>query len=315
MSNNNIQASVIVPMKNAEDFIEKTIQNILLQENISYEIIVVNDQSTDRSLQIVEDFNNPIIKIVEGKGTGIADALNAGYSAAQGDILIRCDADDYLTPQNRLKQQYELIKSSSYEAICGNFSGISEDEIELGSFNCGDSIKDITDDLKKNITKSHFCSYAITKALFNKSGGFRSYFVTAEDVDFQLRLTKHTNIMYYPQNWYIYRLHSHSITHTQSEETKLKYEQQAKRFQQQRLTTGKDDLDLGIAEIIHDNPNTDATDAEKHSWGILISHCWRLHNDNNKKEACKLISKALAKRPFNLTLIKHFIMLNLKKIP
>ena len=313
-SSNNIQVSVVVPMRNAQQYIAKTLKNILKQQQVRLEIVIVDDKSTDESAAIVRSFNDPRIKLLNGSGVGIAAALNLGYGAASGEIIIRCDADDYLCSNDRLIKQYQFLSNNTdFEAVCGNFLAMDQYDNHLGSFNCGDVSMDITEKIKNGELGCHFCTYAIKRTLFNKVGGFRPYFITAEDIDFQLRIAEHTNVMYFPDDWYIYRLHADSITHVQPEKTKLAYEAMAKTLQKQRLSTGKDDLELGIAEPISDkNDSGKPSSATTHAMNLAIGNSWRLHNQGEKKEALIILFKLFKSNPFSLALVKHMILLALK---
>ena len=313
-SNNNIQISVVVPMRNAEKYIAKTLQSILDQQLVRLEIIIVDDMSTDQSAAIVKSLNDPRIKLLNGPGIGIAAALNLGYCAASGEVIVRCDADDYLCPNDRLIKQYQFLSiNTDFEAVCGNFLAMDQYDNHLGSFNCGDVSMNITEKIKNGELGCSFCTYAIKRTLFNKVGGFRPYFITAEDIDFQLRLAEHTNVIYFPDDWYIYRLHADSITHVQPEKTKLAYEAMAKTLQKQRLSTGKDDLELGIAEPISDkNDSGKPSSATTHAMNLAIGNSWRLHNQGEKKEALIILFKLFKSNPFSLALVKHMILLALK---
>lgn len=315
VNNKNLFVSVIIPMKNAEKYIAKTLASILEQTGVTLEIIVIDDQSTDRSAEIVQAFNNPQIKLIKGKGAGIAEALNLGYRSATAEILTRCDADDYFCPNDRLYQQAKFLnENSDFEAVCGNFYGMDQHDNHLGSFHCGNSPFDITDNLKNGIIKPHFGSYAIRKKLFNRIGGFRPFFVTAEDIDFQLRVSEHTKVMYFPQHWYVYRLHSNSITHTQRENTKIEYEATAKKFQRQRLNTGKDDIDLGVAAQIDDTSDTSIPKSAKaHAINLALGNSWDLHAKQQKTDAIRLLANLLKKNPTSLAIIKNLILLFVKK--
>lgn len=309
-----IQVSVVVPMKNAEKYISKTLNNILQQTNVEFEVIVVNDQSSDASADIVNSFNNPKIKLLEGLGLGISEALNLGYRSANGAVIVRCDADDYICPDDRLYKQVEFLNTNpTYQAVCGNFYGMDQHDNHLGSFSCGETQSDITDTIKSGITKSHWGSYAIRKELFEKLEGFRPYFVTAEDVDFQLRIVEHARVMYFPDHWYIYRLHADSITHTQKEHTRLKYEATARRFQTQRLNVGSDDLQLGKANLIDEHEDTShASSAKDHAINLVIANSWQLHDGDQKIKAFTLLFQVYKKNPTSLSLLKHLILLLLK---
>ncbi len=313
-SSNNIQISVVIPMRNAEKYIEKTLLNILQQQKINFEIIVVDDKSTDQSANIVKSFGDNRIILINGLGLGIAEALNVGYKHTNSEIIVRCDADDFICPDDRLYRQYTFLNNNvHYQAVCGNFSGIDQHDNNLGSFNCGDTQLDITENVKKGYLKSHFGTYAIKKELFNKLGGFRNFFITAEDVDFQLRIVDFTKIMYFPDQWYAYRLHAESITHTQRENTRHKFEEAAKLFQKQRLISGQDDLERGVASPIDEKrDSSNATPARDHAINLAIASSWQLHEQHQKKSALNLLFKIYKKNPTSFNTLKNLILLALK---
>jgi glycosyltransferase involved in cell wall biosynthesis len=317
LNNKNMRVSVVVPMKNAEKYIANTLSNLLQQEHIDLEIVVVNDGSNDKSVEIVRTYNDPRIVLIDGLGKGIAEALNLGYRTATADIIARCDADDYFCPNDRLYQQAKfLTENPDFEAVCGNFYGMDQHDNHLGSFNCGDIPEEISTQLREGNVKPHFCSYAITKNIFSKVGGFRPYFVTAEDIDFSLRLAEQTRVMYFPDHVYIYRLHGSSITHTQPKDSRVKFEQAAKRFQQQRQLNGVDDIQLGRAkEIDEKNDLSEASSAKNHVIDLCIGNSWQLHSQQQKSEAIRLLWNIYKKNPTSLNLLKQLMLLISKKTP
>ncbi|HSS95799.1 MAG TPA: glycosyltransferase family 2 protein, partial [Terriglobales bacterium] len=96
--------SVIMPMRNTEQFVSAALGSILNGNEASIEVIVVDDKSTDRSRDRVLEFSDRRIRMVPGPGRGVAAAMNAGLTAANGTIIMFCDSDDEY-PAGRLKQQ------------------------------------------------------------------------------------------------------------------------------------------------------------------------------------------------------------------
>jgi glycosyltransferase involved in cell wall biosynthesis len=308
-----LQCSVIVPMRNAEKYIKATISNLLEQEDITFEIIVVNDKSTDNSEIIVNSFNDNRIVLVQGPGSGIAEALNTGYRLAKGEIIVRCDADDFLCDNYRLSRQYHWLKRHpDFDAVCGGFAGMDELGNSIGDFTFETLSKDITHELSMGSTRTHFGTYAIKSNLYKKVGGFRPYFTTAEDIDFQLRVSEHGRVMYLPEIVYIYRLHSSSITHTQAETTKLEYEKSARLFQQQRVNTGMDDIQRGNSKKIIEDKLSLPTSSIKHAEGIIIGNAWKLHANGEKLKALKLAFLGFRKNPMSISILKCILLLLLK---
>lgn len=90
--------SIIVPIYNTEKYLEKCIQSILNQKYKNFELILINDGSTDNSLEICKKYaiNNKKIKIIDKHNEGIAKTRNIGINLAEGDYISFVDSDDYI---------------------------------------------------------------------------------------------------------------------------------------------------------------------------------------------------------------------------
>tara|TARA_R110002020_G_scaffold454448_1_gene669900 strand:- start:18890 stop:19822 length:933 start_codon:yes stop_codon:yes gene_type:complete len=89
-----LRFSVIIPLYNKEHFIANTIESVLKQSFSNYEILIINDSSTDNSLKIAQGFKDKRIHIVTQKNNGLSHARNHGIDLAQGEIIALLDADD-----------------------------------------------------------------------------------------------------------------------------------------------------------------------------------------------------------------------------
>lgn len=112
--------SVIIPAYNAELFISKTLDSILLQSWKSWEIIVVNDGSKDNTESIVKSYadRDDRIILINQQNSGCSSAKNTGLYAAKGDYIQYLDADDLLS-NNKLEEQVKAISSNRMHiAVC-----------------------------------------------------------------------------------------------------------------------------------------------------------------------------------------------------
>lgn len=98
MQGKTILVSVIIPAYNAACFIEETIRSIREQTYSPWEIIVIDDGSTDHTVAICGLINDPRVKITRQKNAGVATARNNGLLAAKGDYVVFFDADDLMSP-------------------------------------------------------------------------------------------------------------------------------------------------------------------------------------------------------------------------
>lgn len=101
--------SVVIPLHNKEKQIENTLQSVFAQTFIDYEIIIVNDGSTDGSTDVVESINDPRIRLINQKNSGVSAARNRGIKEAKGEFIAFLDADDAWKPEY-LETQLKLTK-------------------------------------------------------------------------------------------------------------------------------------------------------------------------------------------------------------
>lgn len=140
--------SVVIPLYNKVNHIENTLKSILAQTYTDYEIVIINDGSTDKSEAIIFKFNDDRIRIYNQKKQGVSIARNFGIEKAKGKLIAFLDADDYWFP-NHLEELANLyhafpncgiycsrykIKTTEYHfqipyfnGIESSFSGIVED--------------------------------------------------------------------------------------------------------------------------------------------------------------------------------------------
>lgn len=117
------KVSIIMPVYNCEHFIAQAIESIFSQSYTNWELIIINDSSTDNTVSICHDFqkkDNRIHIINNNKQKGLAGALNTGLAIAQGSYIARADGDDINTP-NRIADQMHFLKKNPNIAIVGSY--------------------------------------------------------------------------------------------------------------------------------------------------------------------------------------------------
>lgn len=93
-----LKISIIIPVYNAEKYISRCIESWLNQTYSNFELVLINDGSTDQSQKICEDYQNSDnrIKLINTENFGVSHARNVGLNSVQGDLVGFCDADDYV---------------------------------------------------------------------------------------------------------------------------------------------------------------------------------------------------------------------------
>jgi len=125
------EISVIMPVYNTELFLDKAIKSILEQSFKNFEFIIINDGSTDASLEIIQRYkkiDNRII-LINRENKGLIHSLNEGIENSKGEYIARMDADDISFP-NRFEEQIKLIKKDNAD-ICGSHFFIINEEDEF----------------------------------------------------------------------------------------------------------------------------------------------------------------------------------------
>ncbi|MGB9590871.1 MAG: glycosyltransferase family 2 protein, partial [Candidatus Hydrothermia bacterium] len=96
---NDLMASVLIPVRNREKFIGHAIESALAQDFRNYEVIVIDNASEDKTRDIVRGFRDPMLRLIENPMGSIALALNTGLAAARGKYILQLDSDDAYTKE------------------------------------------------------------------------------------------------------------------------------------------------------------------------------------------------------------------------
>jgi len=90
-----------MPVKNTATFLKTCLNSILQQTELYWELIAIDDHSTDTTWQILQDFakKDKRIKVLQNNGKGIIDALRLAYKNSQGQLITRMDSDDIMRPE------------------------------------------------------------------------------------------------------------------------------------------------------------------------------------------------------------------------
>ncbi len=113
------RASVILPVYNNVDFVLEAIHSILVQTYSDFELIVIDDGSTDGSTFLISQITDPrVIKIFHKTNRGLIASLNEGLKKANGEYIVRMDSDDISTP-DRLAIQIAFMDQNPLIDVCG----------------------------------------------------------------------------------------------------------------------------------------------------------------------------------------------------
>ncbi|BCL59420.1 glycosyl transferase [Desulfomarina profundi] len=224
-----IHVSVIIPAYNAAEFISDTIQSVLAQSYQQFEIVVVDDGSTDLTASIVKRYqakNEGKIRYVFQENGGVSVARNTGIHYAKGSLIAFCDADD-LWSVNHLEVLTQVFKEDhSLGLVHSNIMKIDIFGIEKGVPVREPSLLSgyIYDAIFLRQADIATSSVIFQKKCIEQIGNFDIYlsFLGCEDRDFWLRLTRKYPVKYVDQVLTFYRVRNNSLSRNQSKMLKAR---------------------------------------------------------------------------------------------
>ncbi|RYH11629.1 glycosyltransferase [Tropicimonas sp. IMCC6043] len=288
--------SVIVPSRNNAESIAETLRSFL-DDTVVREAIVVDHRSTDGTVQVARDLGDPRVRVIEDDGRGISRAMNIGLAASTAPYVAKIDADD-LVPRGRFAWQADFLdRTSDVMAVCGAFEAIDDAGRQLETFAATDAARDVTEEYLQQKRPTHFGAWLCRREGWEAVGGFREWFVTAEDIDMPFRLAHAGRISFEPRLSYSYRIRTGSITRTQSNTLREFYENSAIEFARQRLATGSDDLDRGTPPALPSSQSKNHTLAGSQAAGFLTGRAWREHHKGQRIRALRTMAQSVAAAP------------------
>lgn len=203
--------SVVIPTYNRAHLIKESLQSVLAQTLQPYEIIVVDDFSTDHTEDVVNSLNSPLIKYVKNnRKKGANGARNTGILMAQGEYIAFHDSDDLWMP-TKLEKQYDLMKRDRNIDLC--FCSL-ETKNKFGGTRYIPNKKIKSTDISALIKKSSFIS---TQTIFVKSDKAQKILFD-EDIyrlqDWEFLLRFQGNIIHLNQSLVVQKINNSSITKT-----------------------------------------------------------------------------------------------------
>lgn len=186
--------SIVIPLYNKQNCIRETLRSVFNQSYTDFEVLVVDDGSTDGSLDVVKEFNDERLRIIEKPNSGVSATRNAGIAAAANEWIAFLDADDIWTSfhlETLVKVHNQHPKA---EVLCSNYEKFSSNE------NYVDKLEKIEQKMTCFIVKDFYLrlladkhviwssTAVVRKDCFEKVGWFDERLIKGEDLDFWARL-------------------------------------------------------------------------------------------------------------------------------
>ena len=205
--------SIVLPVYNMSLYLQEALESIVQQEFSDFELILIDDGSTDLSYSILQNYVTNAkhsCTLIQFDHVGLPACLNAGIRASKAKYIARMDADDVMMP-NRLKIQYEYLQANREIDILGSWAiEIDKNGLPTNKLTCPQYHNQIVDFLYKGCPLIH-PSLLVKKNIFNY-GMYKELYPSPEDYDLWIRLRHHIVFHNIPQFLIKKRRHNNSVT-------------------------------------------------------------------------------------------------------
>ena len=207
--------SVIIPNYNYARYLDQAIQSVLKQSYDNLELIVVNNGSTDNSLEILEKYEHEI-RLINQPNLGQSGARNSGLSLSTGEFIAFLDADDFWEP-TKLEIQSTLMNSATQLVYCGisPFKDLENERLQsvLPKYkgNCANYFIDLPG---ASIVLSGESTALFSRDLLQNVGLFDAELNSTAGWDFFRRCSRYTNFDFVSEPLVNYRLHSSNMSNS-----------------------------------------------------------------------------------------------------
>lgn len=243
--------SVLMPVYNGEKYIKDALDSVLNQTFKDFELILINDGSTDGTQDIIKTYTDARINYRYQSNQGVAKTLNNAIALANGTYIWRHDADDISLPE-QLQTQLDFLEQHPNFVLVSTQIAFMSDNGKIAY-----DFKQPSDGYFQNkpyikVKRSHFNPYSpithatvlIKKSAFDTIGTYRTEFKTSEDTDLWLRIIEKYDAAVLHYCSYFVRLNATSATQVYKKTNNF-YRELAFQFADERKTKGSDLLQLG----------------------------------------------------------------------
>lgn len=204
--------SIIIPVYNGATTIQATVDSVLKQTFSDFELIVVDDDSTDNTLEILSQYTDSRIQVLSCPHGGAAVSRNRGLKQASGEYIAFLDADDLWTP-DKLEAQLNALQTHPKAAVAYSWTDFLD---EAGNWRQAGRHTRVNGDAFAQMLRSNFLENGsnplICRSALDDVGGFDESLTGGQDWDLYLRLAARYLFVNVPAVQIFYRIRSHSIS-------------------------------------------------------------------------------------------------------
>ena len=204
------QVSVVMSTYNNEATVREAVASILAQTCADFEFLIVNDGSTDRTPEVLGEFDDPRLRLLHNpENIGLTRSLNKAIGLASGPFIARQDADDVSMPQ-RLEKQVAFMREHGDVALLGTSRATLDDAGNTISVTRLPEAPDYHRLLQSNCLAHG--SVMLRREVLDEVGGYNEDFRLSQDYDLWLRIAKRHRVRNLPEPLYGVRRHGNRVT-------------------------------------------------------------------------------------------------------
>jgi glycosyltransferase involved in cell wall biosynthesis len=257
------KVTVLMPVYNGQKYLKEAIESILNQTFEDFEFLIINDGSTDKSEDIIEEYKKKDSRIIykkNEKNLGLIKTLNSGLAVACGEYIIRMDSDD-VSELNRIEKQVQFLDKYSDIGVLGSWFDFINDSLEV---KWPTDNEDIKVQLFHRTAIGHPTVALRRSVLLDNNITYDINFPHAEDYNLWIDLLNITKFTNYPEILFHYRAHQNQISivyRDKQNETVDKVRLKALNYLVDNFT--KKEADLHLALLNNQLAEVDFSEAKK----------------------------------------------------
>lgn len=206
------KVSVVIPAYNSLVYLPATVESVLNQSFQDFEVLVVNDGSTDGTREWVRQVRDPRVRLIDQANQGLSGARNSGIREAHGEYIALLDADDLWDP-SKLQKQVHALEEHPTAGLAYTWTMLADAQGRP----TGEVVASAEGDPWQQLVefKTVICGGSvplIRRTCFDQVGVFDTSLKIFEDLDVYLRIAKRYPMIGIPEPLTFYRQHSHSMS-------------------------------------------------------------------------------------------------------
>jgi GT2 family glycosyltransferase len=285
------QVAVIMSAHNAERFLRPAVQSILEQTFTDFEFVVIDDGSTDRTKEILDEYaaSDERLRVISRPRTGYPKALIEGIAASSAPLIARMDADDVSMPR-RLEWQVRAFEADPKLVLLGGaYEYIDEAGRKIRRWEPAFDHDTLDRDAMER--GNPFCHPLVMfrRDVYEQLGGYDPALEPAEDLDLWLRMAERGRVACLPDLLLQYRQHAGSVSQ----------QKQTRQLEMIALARQRAGERRKVAVSTHVEPWRPISDDAEATFKSIMQFGWWAWNSRQRRTALVYGMKALGRRPFS----------------